>query len=142
MKNATLFNCCKGNTEPAWHAFESLHIGPCRSGDGQTIELEPGDPDIEFWTIYGRTTEGDGLAITDVSTERLAWLALDRMIEIASERGVSLKGRCGPSKRYWISRAKDQWLPSDDVNIDADAKVSAAEDGQGAWVQAWLWVPA
>ena len=31
-------------------------------------------------------------------------------------------------------------LADPDIEIDADAKVSIAEDGSGAWVRAWLWV--
>ncbi len=37
--------------------------------------------------------------------------------------------------RVWLGGSADP-----DIEIDADAQVSIAEDGSGAWVQAWLWV--
>jgi hypothetical protein len=56
-----------------------------------------------------------------------------------------VKGRAAPQNeedrirlaaaRVWLGKSGDP-----DIEIDADAKVSIAEDGTGAWVQAWLWV--
>ncbi len=37
--------------------------------------------------------------------------------------------------RAWLRGSADP-----DIEIDADAQVSIAADGSGAWVQAWLWV--
>ena len=37
--------------------------------------------------------------------------------------------------RVWLGGSADP-----DIEIDADAPVSIAADGSGAWVQAWLWV--
>ena len=37
--------------------------------------------------------------------------------------------------RVWLGHSADP-----DIEIDADAAVSTAPDGSGAWVQAWLWV--
>lgn len=39
----------------------------------------------------------------------------------------------------WIEAAREHRLP-DDVEIDDNAKVSVADDGKSAWVQAWVWV--
>ncbi len=46
-----------------------------------------------------------------------------------------------PSDDELIQEAR-QMYQCDDLEIDLDAKVSRAEDGSGAWVQAWVWVPA
>lgn len=35
--------------------------------------------------------------------------------------------------------ARELWT-TDDVAVDPGAEVSRAEDGTGAWVQAWVWV--
>jgi hypothetical protein len=37
--------------------------------------------------------------------------------------------------RVWLGRSADP-----DIEIDADAQVSIAADGSGAWIQAWLWL--
>lgn len=47
----------------------------------------------------------------------------------------------------WRERARDMCfngvdLNWDDVQIDDDAGVSSTETGSGAWVQAWIWIPA
>lgn len=42
----------------------------------------------------------------------------------------------------WVNRAQNLGLFTDELEVDADEKVSVAEDGTGAWVRAWVWVPA
>ena len=37
--------------------------------------------------------------------------------------------------RVWLGSSADP-----DIEIDADAPVSIADDESGAWIQAWLWV--
>lgn len=45
-------------------------------------------------------------------------------------------------KINWVNRAKNLGLFTDELEVDADERVSVAEDGTGAWVRAWVWVPA
>ena len=42
----------------------------------------------------------------------------------------------------WVNRATNLGLFTDELEVDADERVSVAEDGTGAWVRAWVWVPA
>ena len=40
----------------------------------------------------------------------------------------------------WVSLA-DSLYTDDDIQLDEKIMVSVAEDGSGAWVRAWVWVP-
>lgn len=39
-----------------------------------------------------------------------------------------------------IERARDEYQ-TDDIEIDDDAMVSRAEEENGMWVSAWVWLP-
>lgn len=40
-----------------------------------------------------------------------------------------------------IERAREMY-ESDDIEIDDDPEVALGPEGEGAWVAAWVWVPA
>lgn len=65
-----LYNCCTGEQEPDWTQFKNLELGGCidAAGPGETSTAIEGGIDrakAEFFTIYGRLTEGGCEAITD-----------------------------------------------------------------------------
>jgi hypothetical protein len=41
----------------------------------------------------------------------------------------------------WVKIAQDQGVFDDDLELDEAVVVSPADDGSGAWVRAWVWVP-
>jgi len=43
-------------------------------------------------------------------------------------------------KQLFITRAKRQWHKDGEVEIDDTAAVTELEPGNGAYVQAWVWV--
>lgn len=45
----------------------------------------------------------------------------------------------GPEDEQYRQKAREDYAQGDDIEIDADAKVSQGDD-PGAWVQAWVWV--
>lgn len=49
-----------------------------------------------------------------------------------------LKNEPDDTAKVIIARARNEWA-DDDISIDDGAKVSVADDG--AWVQAWVWLP-
>lgn len=44
------------------------------------------------------------------------------------------------TEEWFRSRAKEMYHEEGEIEIDEDAKVSMSE-GEGAYVQAWVWVP-
>jgi hypothetical protein len=42
----------------------------------------------------------------------------------------------------WYRSEADRLYASDDIEIDEEARISRDEEGRGAFVQAWVWVPA
>ena len=40
------------------------------------------------------------------------------------------------------TRLAEEYHASEECELDADVAISIAEDGSGAWVRAWVWVPA
>jgi hypothetical protein len=47
----------------------------------------------------------------------------------------------GMTEEDWRAMARDIY-DDEDHTVDEDAAVSVAEDGSGAWVACWIWVPA
>ena len=43
-------------------------------------------------------------------------------------------------ENFFRHLARDQWHEEGECEIDDMAEVSPAEDGSGAYVQAWVWV--
>lgn len=44
--------------------------------------------------------------------------------------------------QQYRAAAKDAWHDEGIIEIDPDAEISQGEDGEGAYVQAWVWVSA
>ena len=45
-----------------------------------------------------------------------------------------------PPRSEIRAMAKDRWHRDGEIEIDDNAKVSVSGDGEGAYVQAWVWV--
>jgi hypothetical protein len=70
------------------------------------------------------------------------YLVLD--IGLVNELAIETTRRTSPEPmefQHYRGAAKAQYAVSsnDDIEVDDDAAVSVADDG--AWVQAWVWVP-
>jgi hypothetical protein len=67
--DATLFNRCANWREPRWSKFRQLGVGGGKliyNGNGVSATTRlVSDHDAEFWTVYGRTHDGEAHAITD-----------------------------------------------------------------------------
>lgn len=65
-----LYNNCTHCLAPDWSTFERLEIGGCIEDPDELGHIIGGQDDAEaqFWTIYGRSADGDTEAITDCPT--------------------------------------------------------------------------
>lgn len=87
----TLFNCCRDGVAPDWWQFVALEVVPVEEVDG-ACEPVCGEPwRATFWSVYGRNADGEYLALTDVSTEKLAIAVADIFRSLAAAAGVELK---------------------------------------------------
>lgn len=59
------------------------------------------------------------------------------MIESIRSR---LRGENDEARRSRLRGYAAEIWEDNELNIDDDAKLSEAEDGSGAWVQAWVWI--
>ena len=73
-------------------------------------------------------------------------MELEHCSECNAELEPSQIGKCSECRtkaqdEAYRKAAREQWEvgANDELEIDADAKVSAGDDN-GAWVQAWVWV--
>lgn len=98
----------------------------------------------------GRSVEGcagreEWCGVTVHDDCRDAHMAHCGECQVADEddRGRHCVSAPGEGKRATareIARARAEYQDID-IEIDDDAKVSRAEDGSGAWVAAWAWLP-
>lgn len=70
VPNQTLYNCCPDYLPPDWSHFSGFEVQAMQQTDTCCLPCEPWL--AEFWTVYGRERDGCAIAITDVTTERLA----------------------------------------------------------------------
>lgn len=86
ITDTDLFNCCTGNAAPDWSRFIGLELGGCTSADGITTGGAAYNL-AQFFTVYGRTREGEAEAITDIeaASGRERPTLLVRAIDVAAE---------------------------------------------------------
>jgi hypothetical protein len=96
MRDDMLFNCCTDYTEPVWSRFAALTISGVRDlrkelpGD-ETECVACDDDEAEFWTVYGRTHEGDVEALTDAPTKDRALVIAGFHMCLARIAGVRIE---------------------------------------------------
>lgn len=95
MTPAILFNCCPKNAEPVWSRFRSLSISGVRdlrsqTGGDETECVACPDDEAQFWTVYGRTKDGDSEALTDLPTKPAALIVAGFHMSRARCAGVPL----------------------------------------------------
>ena len=78
------------------------------------------------------TDDDDHSDILDALDQCLIVRRTEDTLKEAGETGHRIRAAAA---RVWLGHSADP-----DIEIDADAKVSIAGDGSGAFVQAWLWV--
>lgn len=91
---ATLYNCCLKHAEPVWSRFGSLvvsgvNLRPDAGGD-ETECVPCPDTEAQFWTVYGRTKDGDSEALTDAPTLAAALVIAGFHMARARVAGVPL----------------------------------------------------
>ncbi|KAF0102191.1 MAG: hypothetical protein FD144_2626 [Rhodospirillaceae bacterium] len=92
---AILYNCCLKNAEPVWSRFRSLTISGVRdlrsqTGVDKTECVACPDDEAQFWTLYGRTKDGDSEALTDAPTKAAALVIAGFHMAQARVAGVPL----------------------------------------------------
>jgi len=92
---ALLYNCCLKHAEPVWSRFRSLSISGVRdlrsqTGVDETECVACPDAEAQFWTIYGRTKDGDAEALTDAPTKAAALVIAGFHMARARVAGVPL----------------------------------------------------
>lgn len=93
---ADLYNCCTQHREPVWPRFTALTISGVRDlrrgkgDDGETECVACDDGEAEFWTVYGRTKDGDVEALTDAPTKAAALVIVGFHVAQARVAGIRL----------------------------------------------------
>lgn len=94
MTPIILFNCCTDNAEPDWSRFTQLELGGCinESQDSETTHINGGQhfADAEFFSIYGRTHDGEAEAITDCQTALDVLCVAEALRELSARAGHML----------------------------------------------------
>ena len=90
-----LFNCCTKHAEPIWSRFSALTISGVRdlrsqTGVDETECVAWPDGEAQFWTVYGRTKDGDCEALTDAPTKAAALVIAGFHLARAGIAGVPL----------------------------------------------------
>ncbi|MFN4017652.1 MAG: hypothetical protein ACK4JB_20095 [Reyranella sp.] len=94
LTHDVLYNCCHKHGEPVWSRFRSLAVSGVRLrsdalGDEQECVPCP-DAEALFWTVYGRTKDGDSEALTDAPTLAAALVIAGFHMSRARVAGVPL----------------------------------------------------
>jgi len=86
-----------------------------------------------------------GEALMPEQQQPIADAVADAMEALAR---VTRRGRPAPEplpratpEQIEAARAHCASLAKDELEVDDDARVSVASDGDGVWVQGWVWVP-